>query len=76
MKKAISLLLAVILTVSMFSLSGFSASAYSTSFYNELKQYGHTFSGDYAYIVNEDGTAKLTGYFGSEEDVVIPDTID
>ena len=32
--------------------------------------------GDYEYSVLDDGTVKITGYNGSAETVVIPDTID
>ena len=33
-------------------------------------------SGDFQYVVLEDGTAEITGYTGSETDIVIPDMVD
>lgn len=33
-------------------------------------------SGDYTYTVNDDGTATITGYTGSEADVTVPSEID
>ena len=33
-------------------------------------------SGDFQYVVLEGGTAEITGYTGSETDIVIPDMVD
>ena len=33
-------------------------------------------SGDYSYIINDDGTITISGYDGDEEDIVIPTEID
>ena len=33
-------------------------------------------SGDYQYVLQADGTAKITGYTGSAAELVIPDSID
>lgn len=34
------------------------------------------YPGDYQYTVNEDNTVTIMGYFGTEKDLIIPDTID
>lgn len=60
-KKAAVLILAL---VTVFTLFGLTASA------EELA------SGDYGYVLLEDGTVKITAYNGSEAAVTVPDTID
>lgn len=61
LKKASVLMLCFALTVMLF---GFSASA------EEL------ISGDYTYVILEDGTAKITAYNGADVDVTVPDKIE
>lgn len=60
-KKAAVLILAL---VTVFTLFGLTASA------EELT------SGDYSYVLLEDGTVKITAYNGTEKEVTVPDTID
>lgn len=60
-KKAAVLILAL---VTVFTIFGLTASA------EELT------SGDYCYVLLEDGTVKITAYNGSEAAVTVPDTID
>lgn len=61
LKKASVLMLCFALTVMLF---GFSVSA------EEL------ISGDYTYVILEDGTAKITAYNGADVDVTVPDKIE
>lgn len=60
-KKSAVLLLALAMVLAFF---GLTASA------EELT------SGDYSYVLLEDGTVKITAYNGTEKEVTVPDTID
>ena len=63
--------------ISLFAVGTISTSAWTTEeIIQILNQYNHIISGDYSYLILEDGTAGISCYFGNEENVVIPDTID
>lgn len=61
-KKSISIILSVLILISVFTVVPLTATAES--------------SGDYEYSVRTDGSVMITGYNGSESELVIPKTID
>lgn len=61
MKKALSVLLTMIILLSLFTLGAVSAGAET--------------SGDFIYKVNSNGTASVTGYSGSAQKLTIPSTL-
>ena len=70
MKKFVSIILVMFLMISCFSLSAAEETA------STLDPERHT-SGDYEYIVLEDGTAEISRYIGNQEgELMIPDTLD
>ena len=64
-KKATAILLSFIMTFSIFFT--FSATINAAEIFT---------SGDYEYVENDNGTARIVGYNGSDTDLVIPDNID
>ena len=70
-KKCFSILLVITLTLTAAPLSGF------VGLGEELFPIANAAtSGDYEYEVLDDGTARITDYFGTGGDVVIPESID
>lgn len=72
-KKLISIVLAALLLVSVFSIS-FTANAADTK--KGKTSGGYITSGDYSYYLNEDGTAEIENYTGTDENLVIPSSLD
>ena len=70
-KKIISLLLALIMTLSVFSIVPFSVGAAET----DSAATGVYTNGVYWYSILEDGTAEIVNYKGSGGDVTIPSTL-
>ena len=64
MKRIISVILSIIMILSIFGTLDFPVSAET-----------HT-SGEYEYIVLDDGTAEITKYKGSETEITVPNTLD
>ncbi|MGN1432857.1 MAG: leucine-rich repeat protein [Ruminococcus sp.] len=71
-KKVISVIIAVVMVVSVFSALPLNANAVG----NILRKAPTFVSGDYQYEVRDDGTAAIDEYLGSDKNVVIPDKID
>lgn len=82
LKKSLSLVLAMLMLISVFTVAPLTAGAADTNKRStkadiEKKTTGNSFkSGDYSYYLNEDGTAEIYEYNGSDEELVIPDTLD
>lgn len=72
LKKAISVIIAVVMVVSVFSALPLTVNAVG----NILRKAPTVVSGDYQYEVRDDGTAAIDEYLGSDKNVVIPDKID
>lgn len=70
--KALAVLLAAIMTFSVFTALPITASAAVS----DSESVGAYVSGDFEYQVLDDGTAKITRYAGSETDVIIPSELD
>ncbi len=64
LKKSISLALALLMLLSVFTIVPLTASAETYT------------SGDFEYVILEDGTAEITDYSGSETNLTIPSEID
>lgn len=71
-KKAISVIIAVVMVVSVFSALPLTVNAVG----NILRKAPTVVSGDYQYEVRDDGTAAIDEYLGSDKNVVIPSKID
>ncbi len=71
-KKAISVIIAVVMVVSIFSALPLTVNAVG----NILRKAPTVVSGDYQYEVRDDGTAAIDEYLGSDKNVVIPGKID
>ena len=69
--KIISLILVFCIMVSLVTVTGISANAATN---NEVVS--GALSGDFSYGVHKDGYARITGYYGTDEEIVIPSTID
>jgi hypothetical protein len=75
-KKFISIVLAMLLLVSVFSISftANAADAKKTKTSDDEVQY--IASGNYRYYLNDDGNAVIDSYYGNENNLVIPSTLD
>lgn len=69
MKKAISLILAVLMLVSVFAIMPLTA-------YARYDSYEKKKNDEYEYLVNKEGTVEVYQYLGKDSEVVIPDTIE
>ena len=82
LKKSISIVLAILMLISVFTAVPLTAGAAEThkrhtKANTEKKPTGDYFtSGDYEYYLTDDGEAQISGYNGSDADLVIPDTLD
>ena len=82
LKKSLSLVLAVLMLISVFTVAPLTAGAAEThkrhtKANTEKKPSGeYITSGDYSYYLNSDGEAEIDFYNGNDEDLVIPDSID
>ena len=80
-KKSLSLVLAMLMLISVFTVAPLTAGAAEThkrhtKANTEKKPTGDYTSGDYKYYLNDDGTAYITEYTGSDKDLVIPGILD
>ncbi len=80
-KKSLSLVLALLMLISVFTVAPLTAGAAEThkrhtKANTEKKPTGDYTSGDYKYYLNDDGTAYITEYTGSDKDLVIPGILD
>lgn len=72
-QKLLSLLLGAVLAFSVFAAVPVTAGAAEIS----VESSGESIvSGDYEYIVLDDGTAEITGYTGTDTELVIPSELD
>ncbi len=69
LKKSISMALALLMFVTVFSIVPLTAGA-------EEKEDAVYTSGDYNYLLCEDGTAEIIGYKGSDQKIVVPSKLD
>lgn len=75
MRKGIKILISIfiVLCVSVSSLTITEFSAFAKT---QKKLYGSVVSGDFTYVLDSDGTARITKYNGTDTDVGIPENID
>jgi hypothetical protein len=82
LKKSISIVLAILMLISVFTVVPLTAGAAEThkrhtKANTEKNHTGDAIqSGNYYYYLNDDGEAQISSYSGSVADLVIPDTLD
>ena len=76
MKKYLALLLSLVLVVSYTSKSKSEAGTEAIPIPSETDEPAQYISGDYKYIILEDGTAEIMKYSGKVNELMIPKTLD